>query len=205
MAHVVIKKDKVVGYFVLDDRADRCVVAEIGYDDVKIFPSMVKIFAQEAIGRRAERVEVCVPPNHPFVDHAVLYGAELTQGYPRNGSAMGVIINQETLFEKLLSELTARLESGGFSDWSGKFAIITDLASTVFSVKRGQVTLSPRSRKLDGRLRLPQERLMQLVMGYRSLPAVLRDKGVRLTGNISSALETLFPKGFPYTWPPDHF
>ena len=205
VAYVIVQKDRVVGYFVLDDRADRCVVAELGYDDVDVFRSMVKVFAQEAIKRRTGTVEVHVPSDHPFVEHAMLYGAELVQTYSRNSGAMGAIMNQQSLFEKLPGELGGRLSRGGFGEWSGKIGIISDLDKSVLSVKGGEVRLSPRSRKLDGRLRLSQEKLMQLVMGYRSLGVLSSDKGVRVTGSVEAVLEALFVKGCPYVWPPDRF
>ncbi len=203
--YVIVQKDKVVGYFVLDDRDDCCVVAEIGYDSFDVFPTMVKVFARVAISRRIERIEVCVPPDHPFVDHTVLYGADVTQTYPRNRDVMGAIINQRSLFEKMLPELSRRLAESALSDWTGKFAVLSDLEATVLSVRGGQVKLSGRSRKLDGRLKLTQEKLVQLVMGYRSVSSVVSETGVRLTGNIAAVLSVLFAKGFPYIWPTDHF
>lgn len=199
------EKDQIVGYFVMDDSLDRCAVSEIGFGDFDVFPTIMKTFAREAITRRVEHIEVHVPPDHPFVEHAILYGARATQVYHENGEAMAAIINQRSLFERMLPELTARLQSSALAAWSGKFAVITDLETTIFSVRGGCVKLSPRSKKLTGRLELPQERLVQLVMGYRTVSSVASDPGVRLRGNVEPILSVLFAKGFPYIWPADRF
>lgn len=202
---VVTQGRRPVAYFVLDDKKIETIVCEVGALRPDAFSTIVNACALQAVARRDEYVRFCVPPDHPFLQHAILYGAEAQQFYPRANNAMVALVNQRTTLEKMLPEFTARLRRSCFCDWSGRISITTDLENTDLVVRHGEASLARRPGKSDGRLNGSQEGLGQLLMGYRSVDAVLADPGVRLSGKVQAVLEVLLPKGFPFIWPADHF
>jgi hypothetical protein len=57
----------------------------------------------------------------------------------------------------------------------------------------------------DQVIKLPQDKLAQLVVGYRSASDLLTDLDMQALGDTRPLLDTLFPKCQPHVWMPDYF
>ncbi|MGI6376833.1 MAG: sterol carrier protein domain-containing protein [Anaerolineae bacterium] len=88
--------------------------------------------------------------------------------------------------------LARRLEAAG-SAWRGRLAFETQLGS-------GHVDLGAGERQA---VRLTQERLTQLVLGYRSPTDLWLDRQLACEPHLLPVLEAMLPAGAPYMWHPD--
>jgi len=203
---------RLMGYAVWDRDSTAVKVAEVGARDDRLFATILYALAQQAIEKRCESIEVHAPLGHAFAEYAQRWGATWTIAYPRYGDGMMRIMNQQALFEKLAPELTRRLAASPLASYSGRLVLETNLGITILAREHGQVTAQPgtaheASAPLPGdvRLELSQDKLAQLIAGYRSARDVLNSAGVSLSGEGFPLLDTLFPKGMPYIWQPDRF
>jgi len=187
------------------DRNDKAVkVAEIEACTDTFFPTLLSAFAAQAVDKRCEEVQLFIPPDHPFAEYVQRFGAEWTVTYPRYGSGMLRLLNQQPFFEKIVPELERRLALSRSAGYTGALTFQTDLGTLALVINRGSITLAGKAS--DGlRLELPQDKLTQLVIGYRSARDVLNDPQVTAHGDVLPLLDILFPKGTPYIWVADHF
>lgn len=191
------------GYAVLD-RSDRSVtVIEVEGTDEQVFPALLYEFARKAVVRRCGEITLHLPPDHPFAEHAQGYGCECTILYPRNSYGMMRIINQETLFRKLSPELERR-HAAGKPPHALDLTIVTDIGTT--ALRRSAGTLIIQSHRGTGAMvEMPQDKLIQLIAGFRRARDVLNDPRASATGSVVDVLDALFPKGQPYVWHTDSF
>ena len=115
------------------------------------------------------------------------------------------IINQSSTLEKITGVLEKRLQQDAdFSKWSGKFLISTDLGQDCLEIERGSVTHT--NGQANGfHLEMPQDKLIQLMMGRRSIGDLAIEPDVSVSAEIIPVLETLFPLGYPHVWWLDRF
>jgi len=187
------------------DRYDKAVkVAEVEARDDAFFPTLLSFFAAQAVEKRCEDVQFFMPPDHPFAEYVQRFGAEWTVKYPRHGSGMLRLLNQQPFFEKIVPELERRLALSRSAGYTGTLTFETDLGTLALVINRGSIALAGKAG--DGpRLALSQDRLTQLVIGYRSARDLLNDPQVKAHGDVLPLLNVLFPKGTPYVWVADHF
>jgi predicted acetyltransferase len=195
---------KLLAYAVWD-RYDKAVkVAEVEACTDTLFPALLNFFAAQAVDKRCEDVQLFIPPDHPFAEYVQRFGAEWTVTYPRYGSGMLRLLNQQPFFEKIAPELERRLALSRSAEYTGTLTFQTDLGTLALVINRGRITLAG---KLNEGLclELSQDKLTQLVIGYRSVRDVLNDPQVKAHGDVLPLLDILFPKGMPYIWVADHF
>ncbi len=196
-------KGNILAYAAWDKYPKAVKVAEVGARDDAIFPTMLTAFAEQAIEKRCENIQLFLPPDHPFAEYVQRYGAKWSTNYPRYGGGMMRILNQPSLFEKIAPELARRLASTSLARYTGMFDVRTDLGTTTLIFDDGNLTVD--SAQADTCLALSQDKLMQLVMGYRSIRDVLNDPDVQVEGDLVPILSALFPKAYAYPWLADHF
>ena len=197
-------RGQLAGYAVWDDEDDRVTAAEIDAWDDRLFPTLLHTLAEEAIAKRCSEIEVYAPPDHPFAEYAQRYGITWTIRYPRDAAAMMRILNQRPLMEKLHAELERRLAASPMDGYTGSVALTTDLDTTVLTFDAGRLALDATGEP-DAALSLSQDKLIQCLVGYRSVRDVLNSPGVTLEGEGAPLLNALFPRQHPYTWHVDHF
>jgi hypothetical protein len=105
------------------------------------------------------------------------------------------ILNQAALVEKLRPELKRRLSAVRIDRLPGTILLRTDLGETAIS------STSPDSVALE----LAQDKLMQIIAGYRSVHDCCTEPGVKMAQGSEPLWNVLFPKGHPYMWVADHF
>jgi hypothetical protein len=203
---VYTRRRRTLAAAAFDLQPDSVTCCDLAAPDPSTFASILKHASQLAVERRVEKITFFIPRDHAFADFCREQGCELIQNAPRNGGAMGRIINQKQLFEKLADELSRRMTASRQNAWKGTVDLATDLETTRLSVKSGDVHLTPARGKAKVTLTLPQKRLMQLLMGYQSIRFMLRHPtDVRLRGDKGGIIAALFPSGVPFMNLPDHF
>jgi predicted acetyltransferase len=195
---------KLLAYAVWDHYDKAVKVAEVEARDDAFFPTLLSAFAAQAVDKRCEDVQLFIPPDHPLAEYVQRFGAEWKVTYPRHGSGMLRLLNQQPFFEKIAPELERRLACSTLSGYTGALTLATDLGTLTLSFDAGAVSVSAGERA-DLRLELSQDKLTQLVIGYRSARDVLNDSQVTAHGDVLPLLNILFPKGTPYIWVADHF
>jgi predicted acetyltransferase len=187
------------------DRYDKAVkVAEVEARDDALFPALLSFFAAQAVDKRCEDVQLFIPHDHPFAEYVQRFGAEWKVTYPRHGSGMLRLLNQQPFFEKITPELERRLALSRSAGYTGALTFQTDLGTLALIINRGSIAMAGKADK-GLRLDLSQDKLTQLVIGYRSARDVLNDPQVTAHGDVLPLLNILFPKGQPYIWVADHF
>ncbi|MEJ5308393.1 MAG: GNAT family N-acetyltransferase [Anaerolineae bacterium] len=201
---------KLLAYAVWDhfDKAVKVAEVEVRDDAAlpcnDLFPALLSFFAAQAVEKRCEDVQLFIPPDHPFAEYVQRFGAEWMVTYPRYGSGMLRLLNQQPFFEKLAPELERRLALAHSAGYTGTLTFQTDLGTLALIINRGSIAVTGKAS--DGlRLELSQDKLTQLVIGYRSARDVLNDPQVTAHGDVLPLLNALFPQGQPYIWVADHF
>ncbi|MCJ7548342.1 MAG: GNAT family N-acetyltransferase [Anaerolineae bacterium] len=192
---------ELLGYVVWDRDRTSVRVAEVGAADDAVFPTILTTLAQQAVEKRCEEITVFAPPDDPFAEYAQRFGTEWTIRNPRYSDGMLRIMNQRPFFEKLAPELARRLS--GF-EGAVPIALQTDLGAITLTPESGNVALQD-GVAAEAQLALSQDKLMQLILGYRSVRDMLNTPDVTITGDAVPMLQALFPRDTAFMWKPDHF
>ncbi len=189
--YVVEQGGQVVGYAAYNSEPWETQVAEIAGSRAAL-ATLLHRLAERAAQRHLETTRFRVPPDHPFVAYCTGLGCKVTMEYPHAGAGMARIINQPRLLDALAPLLVRRLEAS-CCDWRGTLTLETQLGMS-------QVALGNGPRQV---VRLTQERLTQLVLGYRSANDLWLDGQLECEPELLPALEAVLPAGAPYMWHPD--
>jgi predicted acetyltransferase len=192
-----------LAYVVWDANAKAVKVAEVEAWDDALFPALLASLAEQAVTKRCEDIELHLPLDHPFGEFVQRHGAKWKLTYPRYGSGMMRVLNQQSFFEKIAPELERRLAVSPLAGYAGTLVLCTDLGTTSLTFNAGKLVVGTEDAAI--RLELSQDRLVQLVMGYRSVRDVLNDPRVKVHGDVVPLLNTLFPRSHPYVWVADQF
>ena len=203
---------EVIGYFVCgaldvirNMMEENCILCDIGFRDRTVFESVVRFFADSADHAGVSRIRCSIPADHPFAIFCRRYGCRTYTYNPKNQLGMMRIINQSSTLRRITGELKKRLQrSTQLSQWSGKILISSDLGQDCLRINRGSVAHA------DGHsnafhLEIPQDKLIQLMMGRRSIEDLAVERDVSVSGEIIPVLETFFPLGHPHVWWSDRF
>ena len=202
---VLDEGNAVIGYFVCDDTEENCTLCDIGFQDRTIFETVVRFLVDRARHIGAAQIQCRIPADHPFTIFCRRYGCRTHTNNPKNSSGMMRIINQSSTLKGISSVLEERLRrSTHFSQWSGKMLISTDLGEDCLEIDRGRVAHT-NSRANASYLEIPQDKLIQLMMGRRSIEDLALEPDVWVAKEIIPVLEAFFPLGHPHVWWPDRF
>ena len=202
---VLNETDEVIGYFVCDETEEKCILCDIGFQNRTIFETIVRFLGDRAKRIDAAQIECSMPADHPFAIFCRRYGSRTNTHNPKDHRGMMRIINQSSTLKAITGELEKRLRrSAHLSQWSGKILISTDLGQDCLGIDRGRVTYTS-SKANAFHLEIPQDKLIQLMMGRRNIEDLAVDPDVSVTGGIIPILQTLFPLDYPHVWWPDRF
>jgi predicted acetyltransferase len=205
-----------VGYAAWDRSREHVNVVEAECADERYYGALLREFAAQAIAKRCGQVTLYLPQDHPFAEYAQRFGCEWSIAYPHQADGMLRILNQAGLFDKLQPELQHRYSLVAPLTEPRSVILATDLAATRIDIEDGRVicrtvapspVVPPANRAAAvPTVRLSQDRLMQLVMGYRSARDLLSERSyVYTAGDPQPLLEALFPKSVAYLWLADQF
>ena len=197
--------NEVIGYFVCDNTEEKCILCDIGFQNRTIFETIVRFLGDRAKRIETAQIECSIPADHPFSIFCRRYGCQVNTRNPKNRGGMMRIIDQSSTLKGVTGELEKRLRrSAHLSQWSGKILFSTDLGQDCLGIDRGRV-LHTNSKANAFHLEIPQDKLIQLMMGRRSIEDLAVEPDVSVTGGIIPILEALFPLDYPHVWWPDRF
>ena len=187
------------GYMAWDKGVTEVKAVEVEAADARAYPAILAELARMAVEMRCGEIETLLPPDHLFSVFARRYGCRASTRFDRMGGGMMRILNQGPLFEKLQPGMERRLQRSGLAGRRVRLKLETDLGTTRALLNadgegESRVTLKMR-----------QDRLMQLVVGYRPASDVLGEDGVESRGPAQEVLEALFGGQTPYVLKPDEF
>ena len=202
---VLDKGNAVIGYFVCDDTEENCILCDIGFQDRTIFETIVRFLADRAKRIGAAQIQCHIPADHPFAIFCRRYGCRTHTNTPKNSAGMMRIINQSSTLKGITGELEKRLQrSADLLRWRGKLVISTDLGQDYLEVDQGSIAHT-NSQTNTCHLEIPQDKLIQLMMGRRSIEDLAIEPDVSVSEGVIPVLDTFFPFGHPHVWWPDRF
>ncbi|MHB1295965.1 MAG: GNAT family N-acetyltransferase [Anaerolineae bacterium] len=189
---VVEDGGRMLGYAAYDDEPTRCTVFEVGYTDTSAFSTLLAQVARVAVAQRVEQVSFLIDPRGPFEAYLRRFGSKTELGYAYCGENMLRILDQSALLELLRPVLAERLAASR-SQGLGHITFRTDLGEDTLALGAGGARVV---------VEMPQEGLVQLLMGYRSVDDLLLDTEARIPAEAVPLLKILCPPGTPYiAWP----
>ena len=199
---VLDKRGKVCGYIVCDKDDERCRTAEIGGQGDAVFSTILHYLAQRAVQLRREEISLSIAVDHPFARYCRPFGCRDQTRFQHNRGPMGRIINLLPFFAKILPVLAERW---GPQDRDRTLALRTDIGTCALSWKRGRLTTSDCAAKGTLSVRVEQDALMLLAMGYQTADD-LQTQGKLKTSKATLALVSrLFPLQTAHMSWPDRF
>lgn len=182
-----------VGYVLVDDDPRAVRVPELFAEDDDVLRRMFTWLGGQCRRKVCEKIELFLSPAHPASRLAVEVGATFTRATHATGGGMMRILNLGGTMARLMPELVARWSASPLADRGLDLALATDLgpAEAVIPAR------ADRAGVVRGRVRLPQDRLIQLVVGYEPAADLARRDGVHIPRSLIPALAALFPERHP--------
>lgn len=184
---------RLVGYLVTDDDPKEVRVPELAAGAEGVLPSMLAWLGRECRRKVAEHVKLYLPPDHPASRAAVELGAELRRTTRGTGGPMMRLLNLGPTVAAMMPELLRRWSASPLGRCGLDLTLQTDIGTAELAVPPS----GPDADILRGRVRIPQNRLVQLVVGYLPLEQVARSAGVAIPRRLTAALGVLFPERCP--------
>ncbi len=192
-----------IAYLNMVGDPERTRVAEVGLTAPSALPSITSYLARRATDAGHDRITACCPPDDPLAMYLRHYGCEHRQWTSSSGGGMMRLIRLTPLFHKLTDYLTGRVAMLGRE---GAIALRTDIGAVTLRVRDGAVSV------VDGSVpeaeliaEMPQDRLLQLLVGYRDARTIALDDDVSMSDDAARALDAMFPLDAPYMWWSDRF
>jgi hypothetical protein len=192
-----------VGYAAWDNTNERVSVIEAEAEEAGCFGALLAEFARQAVAKRCGHITLHLPPDHSFAEYLQRFGCEWTIAYPRHADGMMRLLNQATLFDALRPELERRVMAARLPA-PLDVSVITELGALRLRLIGDRLALEHNA-GAPASITLSQDKLAQLIAGYRPARDVLNDAGAQVTGNALPLLDALFPRGWPHLWHADHF
>ncbi len=190
---------KPVGYFATDKSDCDVKVLEAHATSALAVKALLYALARLAVKRRCGRIEMMLPADHAVTRRAKLLGCVAQTTYSRMGGGMMRILNQDSFLERLRPAMDARLQAGAFAGKALLLILDTNLGQT-------ELRLGPKSKAPErASISLGQNKLTQVVVGYRRALDLVADDDVDVSGPAAEVLEAAFGGQEPHVWRNDHF
>lgn len=157
--------------------------------------SLVRALAAEAAARREQWLCFELPPDSPAIGVLKPIGMIHTIEFTHNQGGMGRIVELGGLMRAMEEMLGQRVRAAGLQGRVGTVAFTCGADRARSAIGNGATI----------EITLPQQILLQLVMGYRSIHELRLEFPTCVTEQDVGVVDALFPAGFPYMWRLDHF
>ncbi|GAB4556530.1 MAG: hypothetical protein Kow0047_00080 [Anaerolineae bacterium] len=169
-------------------------VAELVADHPDAARSLLAFSAHRLQSAGRERMRVLIARGDPVVGWLRrVVPVQLIEETLPAGGWMARFISLESAMQKMQEEFSVRLLRSTLRDWRGRINFETDLGTVALSWRYGHVTVSSAMPRGGFTCRLPQDRLMQLVLGFRTPSDVAMDVDVQIPEEAIPLLDVLFP------------
>lgn len=192
---------RAVGYVALDDDPREVRIGELASDDPDVLASILTWLGRQCRRKLCENIVLHLPPHHPACRAAVELGATFRRTTHATGGGMMRIVTLGSTLAAMTSELTVRWAASSLADSALHLALRTDLGNAALALP-GRRRAPP---SIRGTVRIGQDRLVQLLVGYLPVSQVAAKAEVRLPRRLVPALEALFPTGHPAILPANCF
>ncbi len=193
-----------VAYVNMAGDPKRTCVSESGFADLGGVPIVTAYLAQRASEAGHDHVTLLSPPDHPLAMYLRRFGCEHRQSTAPSGGGMARIIDLPSLMRKLAGYVSERVANGALDGWEGSVSLSTDIGSVTLRVQAGTATVEEGAAG-DLGVEMPQDRLLQLLVGYRDADTIALDDDVDMTAEAAAVLGGMFPPDTPYMWWSDRF
>ncbi len=183
---------------------ERTRVAEAGLADPSAAPLVASYLARRASEAKHKDIALVGPPDHPLPRYLRRFGFQETASTDRSGGGMARIIDLGSPMRKLTDYVGQRAASGALSGWEGSVGLSTDVGDVTLRVSDGRAAAEDGATG-DLRAAMPQDRLLQLLFGYRDAHTVALDSDVHMSKEAATVLDSMFPHDTPYMWWSDRF
>ncbi len=195
-----------IAYLNMVGDPERTRVAEAFFATPPAMAAAAAYLARRAADAGHETVTLSSPPDDPFARYLRRTGSMHFEHTRSSGGGMLRIIRLTPLLEKLADYMTERLAAGGLHGWTGAIALQTDIGDVTLTARDGAVSVQDGGASTaDLVAELPQDRLMQLLVGYRDAATIALDDGVEMSAETVRVLDAFFPSAHPYMWWSDRF
>lgn len=184
------RRERMVGYLQYDDDRKAVRVGELWADAPAIIRQMATWLGRQCRRKVCERIEFLLPPDHPAGRMAAEVGATFTRTTHSNGGGMMRILNLGSTLAALVPELARRWAASPMADSGLDLSLATDIGTAEIALP-ARAAGGPTRR---GRVRLPQDRLVQLLVGTLPVADVAAADGTGIPRKLLPALEVLFPE-----------
>ena len=206
-ANCFVAKDassELEAYVLVDENPEETRCADLAARSLEGYEAAVRFLAADAVEKRAGEIGVICPYDHPFVTCASRFGVKIDISRLRCGGPMGRVIDQRSLFDKLVALFSARLGSSGLRGRKFALRISTELGCTTVAFDGHNAALEESASASS--CEIAASGLMQMVMGYCDPLAAGAKCGGELGGELAlQALRALFPRQEAHMWRPDRF
>ncbi len=196
------RRRKMVGYLLEDDDPKAVRVPELAAADDDVLRWMLTWLGRRCRRKVCEKIEMFLSPTHPASRLAVELGAEFSRTTRATGGGMMRILGLQRTVEKVRPELEARWAGSPLAGRRVEVTFDTDLGWA-------ELALAPcghrRGPSIRGRVRLRQDRLVQLLVGYQPADRLAGCADVRIPRRLVRAMEILFPEYHPSILPTNCF
>ncbi len=158
-------------------------------------PSLLGALAAEASERRAEWVELELPPDAALLSLLRTVGYTQETVYSHNQGGMGRIVNLAGLAVVMTAGVREQVQTWQSDEQVGRIVFECDAETAEIALGAGR-TLT---------ITLPQQNLLQLLMGYRGIAELRLEFPACVAEGDVALVDALFPRGYPYMWNLDHF
>lgn len=193
---------RIGGYVVCDKTLDRCRAAEVGGRTEAVFSTILHFLARRSVQLRREEISLALPIDHLFARYCQSYGCRGQTRFIRNAGPKGRITQLQPFLDKILPVLAERW---GQQNRERALALTTDIGTSVLRWRRGRLATDKTAAKSALNVRVGQDALMLLAMGYHPADD-LRTRGALNTNKEALAiLARLFPLQTAHMAWPDRF
>jgi predicted acetyltransferase len=183
---------------------ERTCVSESAFADPAFAPVVASYLARRAANASHDKVTLLSPPDAPLAMYLLRFGCVHRQSTARSGGGMLRIIDLPSLIGKLTGYIGDRATTGRLRGWEGSIALRTDIGSVTLRVRDGVAT-SEEGSTGDLVAEMPQDRLLQLLVGYCDADTIALDDDVTMSDAAVEVLAAMFPPDTPYMWWSDRF
>jgi len=187
------------GYFIRDAAPAVTTLCEVETSTADALPAILAALTREAVNRRDGEITFHLAQDHPMTHLMRRLGCEVKARYRNTGGAMGRILNQDALLDKVGS---AYVHDCSILSGCKQFAVDV---TTEFGTTKVPVPFTESRPKTKSSLKIPAMTLFQLITGFRDPDEVAKSPGVSAKGGGMEAVSFFHPGYEPYMYVVDYF